>query len=69
MTASTHTPLAADVTPCIGVCRMDASGLCAGCSRSLVEIASWASLSHCARLCIMEKLAARKPARTGDSQP
>jgi len=33
-------------SPCISVCRMDArSGLCAGCWRTLDEIATWSTLS------------------------
>lgn len=32
-------------TPCVGVCRMDAGGLCIGCRRTLAEIARWGSMS------------------------
>ena len=33
-------------SPCISVCRMDASsGLCEGCLRTLDEVASWAMAS------------------------
>lgn len=34
------------VTPCVGVCRMDASGLCLGCRRTLAEIARWGTMSN-----------------------
>ncbi len=33
-------------SPCINVCRMQASGLCEGCARTLDEIAGWASKSE-----------------------
>ena len=33
------------VSPCIGVCRMDADGLCIGCRRTLAEIARWGTIS------------------------
>lgn len=34
----------APVTPCIGICRMDAEGLCVGCRRTLPEIARWGTM-------------------------
>lgn len=40
----------APVTPCIGVCRMDASGVCVGCYRTLAEIARWGSMNDAERL-------------------
>lgn len=47
-------------TPCIKICTMDArSGLCAGCGRSLEEIARWGSMTEGERLRIMETLPAR----------
>lgn len=37
-------------SPCSSVCRMDAaSGLCAGCLRSIDEIAAWSRLDDAAR--------------------
>jgi predicted Fe-S protein YdhL (DUF1289 family) len=36
---------AAVPSPCVNVCRMDAaSGLCAGCWRTIDEIAAWSTL-------------------------
>jgi len=47
-------------TPCIKICTMDArSGLCAGCGRSLEEIARWGAMTEGERLRIMETLPAR----------
>ena len=37
-----HVPI---LTPCIGICRLDAQGLCEGCRRTLQEIAAWSSYS------------------------
>jgi len=36
-------------SPCVGICRLDADGLCAGCRRSGDEIAAWSGLSPEAR--------------------
>jgi predicted Fe-S protein YdhL (DUF1289 family) len=33
------------LSPCIGVCRLDAHGLCEGCHRTADEIAHWISYS------------------------
>jgi uncharacterized protein len=47
-------------TPCIKVCDIDSrTGVCAGCSRTLDEIASWASYTHSERRAIMRTLPAR----------
>ncbi|HET7336140.1 MAG TPA: DUF1289 domain-containing protein [Rhizomicrobium sp.] len=47
-------------SPCINVCVMDsASGLCAGCGRTLDEIGRWGSLSDAQRKAVMDALAAR----------
>jgi len=37
-------------SPCVSVCRMDAaSGLCAGCWRTLDEIAAWSRMDGAAK--------------------
>ncbi len=47
-------------SPCISVCRMDtASGLCAGCLRSLDEIAAWSTLPNAARRDVWARIAQR----------
>ena len=61
-------------SPCIGVCRLDpATGLCAGCMRTLDEIAAWPAASSAERLAIVQKLRTRRRAagRTSaaDSRP
>lgn len=51
-------------SPCINVCRMDAeSGLCAGCLRTLDEIAGWAHASNDARLAILAEVERRRGAQ------
>jgi predicted Fe-S protein YdhL (DUF1289 family) len=48
-------------TPCIDVCEIGAnSGLCAGCARSLDEIANWAAMTPEQRRAIMAILPARQ---------
>ena len=61
-------------SPCIGVCRLDpVSGLCAGCMRTLAEIAAWPGAGAEERLAIVQRLRARRRAagRTSaaDSRP
>jgi predicted Fe-S protein YdhL (DUF1289 family) len=47
-------------SPCISVCRIDdASGLCAGCLRTLDEIAVWSALDDDERRAVWVELAAR----------
>jgi len=41
------------LTPCIGICRMDESGLCIGCRRTLDEIARWSTMSDAERFRFM----------------
>lgn len=49
-------------SPCINICVMHPrAGICAGCLRTLDEIASWGSLSDAQRRMIMAELPARKP--------
>jgi predicted Fe-S protein YdhL (DUF1289 family) len=47
-------------TPCVKTCVLDpGSGLCAGCGRSLDEIAAWGGLSEEERRRIMAELPER----------
>lgn len=47
-------------SPCVKTCRIDnASGLCAGCGRTLDEIAAWGGLSEADRQAVMAALPAR----------
>ncbi|TCP61998.1 hypothetical protein EV663_103186 [Rhodovulum bhavnagarense] len=48
-------------TPCIDICRIDPeTRLCAGCARSMDEIAAWSRLSDTERSRIMAELPNRK---------
>ena len=52
------------LSPCIGVCSLDASGICEGCHRSVAEIARWSQMGDDERLQLMEVvLPAREAAR------
>lgn len=67
--ALTGAPIA-DVTPtvlpspCINVCRIDeANGWCAGCWRTLDEIAAWPALDDAAKRMVGERIAQRRAAK------
>jgi predicted Fe-S protein YdhL (DUF1289 family) len=52
------------LTPCIGVCTLDADGLCEGCHRSAAEIGAWSTMDDQTRERIMvDVLPAREAAR------
>jgi predicted Fe-S protein YdhL (DUF1289 family) len=47
-------------TPCIKICTIDPrAGLCAGCGRTLEEIARWGTMTEGERVRIMALLPAR----------
>jgi predicted Fe-S protein YdhL (DUF1289 family) len=51
-------------SPCTRVCRIDgSSGLCAGCARTLDEIARWSAMSEAERL----QVCAQLPGRMADA--
>ncbi len=53
------------MTPCIGVCELDATGRCEGCMRSGDEIARWASMSETERSWYMDEELPRREADAG----
>jgi predicted Fe-S protein YdhL (DUF1289 family) len=62
------------VSPCIGVCTLEAdTGLCAGCLRTAEEIAMWRDTDNTQRLAILQRLKERRRARgrtsAADSRP
>lgn len=62
MTAADPLPRDAAVpSPCIGICHLDAQGLCAGCGRSGAEIAEWPSASAARQREILRRVALRPP--------
>jgi uncharacterized protein len=48
-------------SPCINICKMDAqSGLCAGCFRTIDEIATWSQADDARRVSILAAAAQRR---------
>jgi uncharacterized protein len=48
-------------SPCIGVCRMaEKTGVCAGCHRTLAEIAAWSGLSEMEKIGVLAAVRQRK---------
>lgn len=48
--------LAPLLSPCIGICRLDARGYCEGCFRTGDEIARWRSMSDAERARYMDEV-------------
>jgi predicted Fe-S protein YdhL (DUF1289 family) len=48
------------LTPCIGICRLDARGYCVGCLRSGAEIALWRNMDDAERLRYMDEVLPRR---------
>ena len=48
-------------SPCTSVCTIDqATGLCAGCARTLDEIAAWGALTDAEKCEVLQRLPARR---------
>ncbi|HRP73631.1 MAG TPA: DUF1289 domain-containing protein [Luteimonas sp.] len=54
------------LTPCIGVCMLDAEGMCMGCHRSLDEIARWSQMGDDERARLMAQVLPEREVRRGD---
>jgi predicted Fe-S protein YdhL (DUF1289 family) len=52
------------ISPCVDICVIDAGGLCAGCGRTLDEIAGWSTMSDADR----ERLMTVAPARLAKAE-
>lgn len=65
MAADSRDKLAAEpvVSPCVGTCRLDASGYCIGCLRNGDEIARWVTMGEDERMRIIERVLPRRAAR------
>jgi len=51
-------------SPCTNVCTIDAAtGWCAGCLRTIEEIAAWGSLDNGAKRAVLKRLPARRAER------
>jgi uncharacterized protein len=56
-----RTPTSPVASPCTSVCTIDSvSGFCAGCLRTLDEIAGWISLSDDEKRAVLAALPARR---------
>ncbi|TAN17638.1 MAG: DUF1289 domain-containing protein [Rhodanobacter sp.] len=49
------------LTPCIGICRLDAHGYCVGCRRTGEEIGRWRGMSDAERLRLMRDVLPLRP--------
>jgi predicted Fe-S protein YdhL (DUF1289 family) len=58
-----QTTFRAVLSPCVGVCSLDAAGLCEGCHRSAMEIARWPQMNDDERLHFMEAVLPRREAQ------
>ena len=51
-------------SPCTNVCTIDpATGWCAGCLRTIDEIAAWGGLDNVAKRAVLKRLPARRAER------
>jgi predicted Fe-S protein YdhL (DUF1289 family) len=55
-------------SPCVGICDLDADGLCRGCRRTLDEVAAWIAYTDAERDAIIADLdlRIRSPKRTNE---
>lgn len=56
---------AAVLSPCTGVCTLDAQGYCAGCHRHADEIATWLNLRAHERQYLMDVILPAREAQRG----
>jgi predicted Fe-S protein YdhL (DUF1289 family) len=58
-----QTPYRAVLSPCVGICSLDAQGLCEGCHRTTAEIARWSQMNDDERLHLMDVVLPRREAQ------
>jgi len=58
-----QTPFRAVLSPCVGICSLDAEGLCEGCHRTSAEIARWSQMNDDERLRLMDDVLPRREAQ------
>jgi predicted Fe-S protein YdhL (DUF1289 family) len=58
-----QTPYRAVLSPCVGICSLDAEGLCEGCHRTTAEIARWSQMNDDERLHLMDIVLPRREAQ------
>jgi uncharacterized protein len=60
---SDRADIAGPPSPCINVCSLDAAGYCAGCLRTLDEIARWSTMGTQAQWQVIASLQERRKQR------
>lgn len=48
------------ISPCVSICRLDSTGICIGCYRSVKEIREWYILDDVAKADILKQIEKRK---------
>ncbi|MDR3388363.1 MAG: DUF1289 domain-containing protein [Rudaea sp.] len=56
-------PPKAILSPCIGICRLDTDGVCAGCHRTAGEIARWLYYTDTERARLMDQVLPQREQR------
>lgn len=56
-------------SPCIGICTLDARSVCAGCGRTLAEIAEWSQASDARKRVVVEQAAQRRACMNPPGRP
>ena len=59
---NSHKPI---LSPCIGICRLDAAGYCEGCARTTDEIAHWISYTDAQREHLMTNVLPQRSEQRG----
>lgn len=53
------------LSPCIGICELDAGGVCEGCLRTVAEIATWSAMGAEERQRLMDEVLPAREAGRG----
>ena len=65
-----HVPPQLDTSvpsPCLSVCRFDGEPFCRGCYRNADEIREWIIMTREQKLAVLEEVAERRKAETGET--
>jgi predicted Fe-S protein YdhL (DUF1289 family) len=54
-------------SPCLSVCRFDGEPFCRGCYRNADEIREWIIMTREQKLTVLEEIARRRKAETGET--
>lgn len=56
------------LSPCVGLCRLNAEKICIGCFRTIDEISRWGLLSSDEQRRILRQIALRQPAANASQE-